>query len=81
MNSADRLVKTLLNESTKHIKGDRLVLTRRGNTWVGTVTGVTRKLGWSNDLITMKGSWSGGPDTHVTVLEVFSDEPGLRAAV
>lgn len=81
MIAADKLVENLLSASKKYLKGDKLVLTRRGNTWTGTVTMVTRRIGWPHDLLTMTGSWSGGPDTHVTTLDVFSGEPGLRSAV
>lgn len=42
MTDADKLVSKLLEESRKFVKGDRLVLNRRGKIWNGVVTEVTK---------------------------------------
>ena len=78
MRSVDQLVESLLAETKEYAKGDKLRLTRKDFTWTGEVTAVTRKLGWPHSLLTMVGSWDGGPNKHVTTIEVFADEPGLR---
>lgn len=80
MEAVDKLVENLLSGPNRYLKGDRLVLSKGGDTWSGVVKMVTRKLGWPSDLITMEGSWDGGPNVNASILEVFSDDPGIRVA-